>query len=301
MNDFSIDIETLSTHPNAAILSIGAVQFDRDSGKIGKMFYVELDLDDTMKHGHVSGSTLAWWRQQGEDAKALFNQKDEGGTERVNVHAALCRLKSFILGCSDDADVRVWGNGPTADITWLDSAFVSAGAGMSQPWKFWNVRCVRTTADDGGITRSDVPEVSGPAHHALVDALQQAYLVIYARAAIKGKKPKSTLPAGFEMPGFAAAVSPLRAPGVAAKTRYFRNDAVGMYFRVAAGEALPAEGTCAEVGKPEFDASNRVRYWEHPESGGLLTTKPGEFPTGFDGEACVEIDKARYDELNDEL
>lgn len=35
MNDISFDLETLGTAPNALILSIGAVQFDRKTGELG--------------------------------------------------------------------------------------------------------------------------------------------------------------------------------------------------------------------------------------------------------------------------
>ena len=73
MNDhFSIDLETLGTRYNAAILSIGVQQFDIDSGKLGETFYREIDIDSAIKAGKVTGSTLAWWAQQGEVAKRVF-------------------------------------------------------------------------------------------------------------------------------------------------------------------------------------------------------------------------------------
>lgn len=257
MDDISIDLETLSTRPNAAILSIGAVQFDRDTGKIGKTFYVEVDMDDAIKHGHVSGSTLRWWMAQSDAAKSVF--KDAPHDEpRGNLHAALCRLKAFILSCTDDA--RVWGNGPTADITWLDNAFASAGAGMDQPWKFWNIRCVRTTVDDSGIDRQNVPKADGPAHNALVDALWQAYAVIYARAAIKGKSPKITHPKGFALQT-GKANPPKEEPvtnEAATTTRYWHHDESNTYFITKPGELLPQPDTCHEISKQEFDANDEL-------------------------------------------
>ena len=76
MNDhFSIDLETLGTRYNAAILSIGVQQFDIDTGKLGETFYREIDLDSAIKAGKVTGSTLAWWALQGEVAKRVFGDK----------------------------------------------------------------------------------------------------------------------------------------------------------------------------------------------------------------------------------
>ena len=56
-NDWSIDLETLDNKYSSAILSIGAVQFDRESGELGCRFYQEINVDSAVKSGTVSGST----------------------------------------------------------------------------------------------------------------------------------------------------------------------------------------------------------------------------------------------------
>lgn len=193
MDDISIDCETLSTRPNAAVLSIGAVQFNRDTGKIGKKLHLYVDIEDAIKHGHVGASTIAWWIAGGdkeESATDLFgglvntgDDIDSAGNQKLNVHAALCQLKAFIGTCSPNP--RVWGNGATADITWLESAFASAGAGMDLPWHFTNIRDMRTTIDDADLDLSTVKEVKGPRHNALVDAEWQANAISAARKKIR--------------------------------------------------------------------------------------------------------------------
>lgn len=70
MTDIMIDLETLSLHPEAAVISIAAVQFDRKTGKVGTAFEVGVDLLPQMLNGSkVDQSTLDWWTAQGTDAK----------------------------------------------------------------------------------------------------------------------------------------------------------------------------------------------------------------------------------------
>lgn len=265
MQDISFDLETLSTRPNAAIISIGAVAFDRDSGKIGTSLYLEIAVDDAIKHGHVSGSTIGWWITQGGSAKSVFSGKHE----KVNLHTALCRVKAFVMACGPDA--RVWGNGSTADITWLESAFASAGGfDMAVPWKYWNIRDVRTTVDDAALPRDAVPR-EGTHHNALDDAVHQAKLVIAARAAIRGK----TTPA---MGG----------------VRYFRDPNACRYVKHQKGK--PA-AHWVEVEKDEYEAAQVERYWHHPESNAYFKTAVGEClsETCPDAQLCNQVTKAEWD------
>lgn len=171
MNDISIDLETLSTRQDAAILSIGAVEFDRNTGAIGRAFYAEINIDSAIENGHVSGSTLAWWMSQGEQAKRLF----AGDSFKFQLDDALNNLAGFI---GESSKVRVWGNGATFDITLLEHAYSELGYDAA-PWKFWNVRDMRTIVDaasEVGFDKSSV-EFVGTAHHALHDAEHQARVI----------------------------------------------------------------------------------------------------------------------------
>lgn len=276
MNDFSIDCETLSTHPNAAVVSIGVVNFDRDTGKIGESLHILINVDDAIKHGHVSGSTMSWWIAQGGDARSLFDKKHDA--ERTNCHGALCRLKGFIAKHSDRP--RVWGNGSIADITWLDSLFNSAGAGMKAPWEFWDVRDMRTTMDDADLDMKSIPR-EGTHHNAVDDALHQAKLISMARRKIRAALGMGVKAAPAEKNKKSSA-------------RYWRDDADGKYFT-----HVEDQDACTEVDKAEYDGANKKRYWHHAESDGYVVTKPLEFPSGIDGELCREITQAEYDEANE--
>ena len=63
MKHIMVDIETLSTAVNAAVLSIGAVEFDPMSGKIEREFYHELDLSEQANR-HIDVNTMQWWVKQ---------------------------------------------------------------------------------------------------------------------------------------------------------------------------------------------------------------------------------------------
>ena len=69
-----IDIETLATTPDAAILTVGAVKFnpfgdDRDkSTRKAETFYKRIDLDSNIELGRtINEDTLRWWCDQSED------------------------------------------------------------------------------------------------------------------------------------------------------------------------------------------------------------------------------------------
>lgn len=159
MKDLMIDIETLNTATTSAILSIGAVYFDRRTGQTGEQFYARICFADAVMHGTVSDDTLLWWSKQSEESR----NEAFGGTE--SIHDVMEKFADFIR-----PDAEVWGNGSVFDITILEHWFNSCG--MSIPWKFWNIRDVRTIVSWFNIdTRSYVRE--GVHHNALDDCLHQ--------------------------------------------------------------------------------------------------------------------------------
>lgn len=159
MKDLMIDIETLDTGNNAAVLSIGAVYFDRYTGETGEKFYARISFTDAVSRGTFSDDTLKWWSEQSEEARS----EAFGGIEQIDDVAE--RFAAFIK-----YDTEVWGNGSVFDITILENWFKSCNKPV--PWKFWNVRDVRTIVSWFNIdTRSYTRE--GVHHNALDDCLYQ--------------------------------------------------------------------------------------------------------------------------------
>ena len=183
--DVSIDLETLGTRYNAPILSIGAVPFNRDTGKLGPAFYQEIEIESAIKAGRVSGSTVAWWVRQGNDAKRLFADDEEARKRKMHIASALLNFTTFVRSLGTP---RPWGNGATFDVTIIEHAIDQGSVGLEPPWVYWNIRDVRTIVDAAeslvGGKKDSVKQV-GVHHNALDDATYQAHLVIEAWKALR--------------------------------------------------------------------------------------------------------------------
>lgn len=171
MNHLSIDLETLNTTPDAAIISIGACFFDPIKGEIGAKFYQAIDINNAIENGTVSGSTLTWWVQQKENAKEVFSDPDA-----LPIMNALGFFRQWVTLNRIDADVQVWGNGATFDNVILEYAFNKEK--ILCPWKFNKNRDLRTIKElakqlnDGNTVKID--RTGGTEHNALDDAINQA-------------------------------------------------------------------------------------------------------------------------------
>ena len=165
-----VDLETLSTAPDAAILSIGAVAMDSQFNQIAK-FYTPINLADAIKIGmRIDASTIMWWMGQSEEARERLCKDQHGILQpSTTVAYALARFNQFIVGNMED-DYQIWANGPEYDVVVLTSALLKCN--MALPWKFYNVRSYRELR----YLYPDVakPESTGTQHNALDDAKWQA-------------------------------------------------------------------------------------------------------------------------------
>lgn len=173
MTKVMLDLETMGNGSNAPIVAIGAVEFDEDSGEVGRDFYRRISLESSVALGTVMDpSTVLWWLQQADAARAeLTNQQG-----RVSIEAALTAFDNWI-----DATALVWGNGADFDNVILANTYRAAGG--QAPWKFYHNRCYRTL-------KNLMPEVpfarAGTAHNALDDAKSQAVHAIALLRKLKG-------------------------------------------------------------------------------------------------------------------
>ena len=173
-----VDLETLSTRSDAVILSIGAVKFDLERGKIyDSGFYTSISIDSNTEAGrHISEDTLVWWMGQGDAARRVFSES------KVVLPAALEQFSDWI---GNDDGGEVWSNGADFDIPMLAHAFSTHD--MTIPWKFYNTRCFRTYKKLPGAPACKTPPTV--AHHALHDAISQAQHAIDIYAHLFGNKP----------------------------------------------------------------------------------------------------------------
>lgn len=171
MQDVMIDLETMGQGPDAAIVSLGAVEFDRGYQQLGESFYVAVDLKSSVQAGGVMDpDTVLWWLKQSSQAREAI------GASSVQVASALAAFSGWLRGRCDLRDVRIWGNGSDFDNVILANAYRRLAVPV--PWKFWNNRCYRTW-------KNEHPEVlmtrSGTHHNALDDAISQAEHMLQVR------------------------------------------------------------------------------------------------------------------------
>ena len=163
MTQVMLDLETMGNTPNAAIIAIGAVKFNKDCVLPDK-FYRVVDLESSVRlGGKIDSSTVLWWMQQDQAARDAFKQEGE------HILQVLADFTEWL----DCDNAEVWGNGVAFDNVILASAYRNAH--LQVPWKFWNDRCYRTM-------KSLYPNVKmdrvGTHHNAVNDAESQALHLI---------------------------------------------------------------------------------------------------------------------------
>lgn len=172
-----LDLETLGTTCNAAIVSIGAVVFDPDAGILSDEFYRVIDADDAQKYGVSDKNTMAWWMEQPENARRIFDA-DNGAVE---FEKALDDFAIWItkMQLQHGGQVKIWSNGAGFDCVILRHGYEAVQ--LPCPWKFWNEFDVRTIVEIGrqklGVNPKKDMLFEGSKHNALADARHQARYV----------------------------------------------------------------------------------------------------------------------------
>ena len=165
--DIMCDIESLGTLPNSAIISIGAVAFDYNSG-INSKFYKVVKPDLT-KYS-VTYDTIKWWMKQSEEAKTVFSDST------LSTFDALYIFRSWLSSLTIQ---HIWAHPSSFDLVILENAFRKEN--IEVPWNYKQLRDSRTLLDIAGVKITKI----GVQHNALDDAIAQAEAVINARNLIE--------------------------------------------------------------------------------------------------------------------
>jgi 3' exoribonuclease, RNase T-like len=165
-----LDLETLSTAANAAIVQIGAVAFTAEG--IGDSFFAPVDLETVdPQRFSISAGTVKWWLRQSDAARAPIAA---GGQA---LPAALKRFAEWLAAQGPQNELRVWGNGAAFDNVVLRTAY--SALSILAPWCYTQDRCFRTVK--AMFPLYTVPDGTC-AHNALSDAKwQAAYLCLLHR------------------------------------------------------------------------------------------------------------------------
>lgn len=167
-----IDLESLGTKANTAVLSMGAVTFNQ-LGVIAEIYTVpslKFQLQKTTRA--VDADTLHWWMNQDDRAKKVFSESMESS---LTVQGLCSELSVFIdKFVKNKKDLIVWSNGAGFDVPIIEHMLQYSG--LEIPWKFWNIRCYRTLKSlfpiENHVKKAEVK------HNALDDAKFQAACVM---------------------------------------------------------------------------------------------------------------------------
>lgn len=174
MNHLMIDIETLSTQPNAVICAIGAVFFEPSTGKIGPSFYQTIDPRTSQNCGaHISADTVMWWLKQDKEP---ISELVDARSHELDVVLDLSAFIEDTFPETTRKSLKVWCKGGSFDFPIIKSAFErSSIQGLpTPPWHYWNECCFRSLLAVAGVIGYAPHPRRSVAHNALTDAIYQA-------------------------------------------------------------------------------------------------------------------------------
>ena len=162
----TIDLETLSTKPDAVLLTIGAIKFDPfTTDPPYSEFYYRANVDEQTAMGrHVEEGTLEWWARQPDEIVTEALSDDD----RHSVTKILKELNKYLVGVD-----KIWCQGPVFDIAILENLYRQLG--LHWNWAFYNIRDSRTLFSL--MPRDPRKDISFSAHNALEDCRIQSICV----------------------------------------------------------------------------------------------------------------------------
>lgn len=173
-----IDIETLGTGSDAAMLSIAAVPFsfkgissDFNISMIAKRdaFYKHVNVQSCLDAGlKVTGGTIMWWLEQSHNAR---HSTIEGQHKSVVLEMVLKNLTNWFIDNKLENSI-VWANSPSFDMNIIATAYEKFN--MQYPWKYYNemdcrsvYRLYKDTLDNASLN------FTGTAHNPVDDCINQ--------------------------------------------------------------------------------------------------------------------------------
>ena len=161
MGNICLDLETISVKSNAVIVSIGAVRFDFMSDET-EDFEIHINPRSSKEYGlHIDPATLDWWKKTNLSAAEIWMKSD------IDLKTA---MEAFVQFTGDNKDTLWFSQGSTFDFPILQSSLDVLN--IPYPWKFWQVRDLRTINWLGQIDPRNEPRV-GVYHSAIDDCKTQ--------------------------------------------------------------------------------------------------------------------------------
>ena len=175
-----LDLETLSSEPNAPIIQIGLCAFDIRTGEIGPDFGLLVRPD--FKMTPPSLSTVCWWLKQSDAARQAVADCEYGVLPSV----ACFRVSGWIAEYTAQ-NFELWAMPPSFDVVILENTFRTCD--LPTPWHYAATRDLRTLESIAGMTKADRVKAT-VAHDAREDARAQALTAISYFSLIRAMGPK---------------------------------------------------------------------------------------------------------------
>ena len=122
MNNLVIDTKTYGTEPGCVILSIGALQFDVETGEEGAKFYRAIDLKKSLLMGfHQEQKSIDWWKEKSTDAYILAHAGTQSPT------TVLEAFNRWIDNTFEGQPFYAYGNSSRFDLGILHEAYRKCG------------------------------------------------------------------------------------------------------------------------------------------------------------------------------
>lgn len=138
MEYIMLDIETLGTAPGSAILSISAVEFNKE-GETGEEFHYDITLESCEEVGlEVDTGTILWWMKQSNEARAQFTDD----RKRIVIGEALNRLNQWVALRKAQGFEKVFAKDPDFDCNLIEDACKKVGYPF--PFKYTEKIAIRT-------------------------------------------------------------------------------------------------------------------------------------------------------------
>ncbi len=163
-----IDLETLATRSDAAIVSIGAVKFQFTGGPILDEFKINVDAKLCKDAGlYIDKDTLEWWSKQSKEARMAWMKNPVDITTALNEFRKWYGVKSM----------HTWSHGASFDQPIMQFAYDKV-LKEKTPWFYYHGMCTRTVFNMTGFDQRSMRVQEGNHHDALEDAKAQAKYLI---------------------------------------------------------------------------------------------------------------------------
>ena len=178
-NAVMVDIETMSTDVDAAIVAIGACAFDLhdpdQDWDNAPRFSTSVSLKSNPQHGrHIDPDTVDFWMKQSKEAQASLYREPVR-----NLPQALVSFRMWVEELRP-RPVKIWACDADFDVVILRQAFKSVRDIF--PFKFWDSMNVRTMRNIVWPDKENRPDFSDGLvlHDAADDCVRQAKEMVAA-------------------------------------------------------------------------------------------------------------------------